>query len=292
MNQVERRSDLIDTTDCLEAISVFKSAKNMLFAIALVCMLILQIVFWANRFGYIDKSNCPCELAVPSCASQSDAAVSPVALVAPVATVAPVASVVPVATVVPVVPVSPNVVESDKIESNCPLVSPVTKAAGIEPESGPEPGPEPTGPEPRWSLGKFDRYLPTCNCAGWVVRICNFLLIISATLYCLALLMSIKISLAGRLGGLAHISRAFFRSLFVLVLLMPWQVMMPGMLVGAMYTPKELLCVPVPSGEIVPMTMLYLRFCGLGLLVLLLLCMAQSCSAKWSRATLKRLGIR
>jgi hypothetical protein len=177
---------------------------------------------------------------------------------------------------------TPGVDESDKVESKqlsaCQVACPFAKAAG-------------PGPCPKWSLGKLDKHLPACNCVAWVVSICNFLLILSATLYCLALLMSVKISLAGRLGGLAHISRAFFRSLFVLVLLIPWQVMVPGVLVGATYTPKEMLCVPVPSGDIVTMAMFYMRFCGLWLLVFLLLCMAQSRSAKWSRATLKRLGI-
>ncbi|MCK5174616.1 MAG: hypothetical protein KAR47_14580, partial [Planctomycetes bacterium] len=58
-----------------------------------------------------------------------------------------------------------------------------------------------------------------------IVRICNFALILAATLYSLVLLISLKISLVGRLGGISHISRAFFLTLFALVILMPWQFM-------------------------------------------------------------------
>ena len=121
----------------------------------------------------------------------------------------------------------------------------------------------------------------------------NESLVIAATLYSLTLLMSIKISLCGRLGGLSHISKAFFSSLFALVILMPWQALLPGVLVGAIYTPAELLapaeclCMPPIVAEIC----FYLRFSGMWLVVTLLLISSQSRSIKWAKTILKRLGI-
>jgi len=61
-------------------------------------------------------------------------------------------------------------------------------------------------------------------------------------LFSLNLLMSLKISIVGRLGGINHIARAFLLSLFLLVLVIPWQICLPETVVGAIYTPRELLC--------------------------------------------------
>ena len=48
-----QRKDLIDTTDCLEAISVFRGWKNFLFIVVILCLLLLQASFWLVNTGYI-----------------------------------------------------------------------------------------------------------------------------------------------------------------------------------------------------------------------------------------------
>jgi hypothetical protein len=105
--------------------------------------------------------------------------------------------------------------------------------------------------------------------------------------------MSVKISLAGRLGGLNHISRAFFRSLYALVLLVPWQVCFKGVLVGGLYMPGELLCSPAPmwGGSYTVLSLYWLRFGVLWLVIFFLITGAQCRSRKWSKAVLRRLGI-
>ncbi|MBN1124017.1 MAG: hypothetical protein JXA82_03345 [Sedimentisphaerales bacterium] len=319
MNQIERKNDIIDTTDCLEAVTVFKSMKNWLFVSALLSLLFLQLVFWANHLGYIDKSQCTC-VPVRGCGAdckclldvQSSAAgtypdlmiCTAMALADAPGSTEPVKAEEAVAEV-DEIPAG----ETEKVDQTTEEIAEQAKKevdallAPLE-ETRPEPIVEEPSTsvsqpcwksmKPRWSLGKFDQYLPTCQQTTWAIRIANFLLLVSLGLYCLSLLMSIKISLAGRLGGLNHISRAFFRSLFALVFAIPWQVLLPGILLGAVYRPSELLCGPAcPSAQtdIVWIVLFYLRFCGMWLLVFLFLCAAQSRSCKWARATLRRLGI-
>ena len=114
------------------------------------------------------------------------------------------------------------------------------------------------------------RYKPRCQDVAVALKISNFIFIITATMYCLTLLMGLKISLTGRLGGISHISRAFFISLFALVVLMPWQVMLPGVIFGALFTPSELLCQwhNTVQNSTFWLVMCYLRFAGLWLAAL------------------------
>jgi len=51
-NQV-KESSLVDTTDCLEAVGVFRGWKNFLFIVTFVCLLLLQASFWAVQTGYV-----------------------------------------------------------------------------------------------------------------------------------------------------------------------------------------------------------------------------------------------
>ena len=46
-------SNLLDTTDCLEAVGVFKGWKNFLFVILLICILLLQACFWLVDLNFI-----------------------------------------------------------------------------------------------------------------------------------------------------------------------------------------------------------------------------------------------
>ena len=112
-------------------------------------------------------------------------------------------------------------------------------------------------------------------------------------MYSLTVLFGLKISLVARLGGISHITKAFFVSLFTIVLLLPWQIMFRGVIVGAIYTPSELLASwqAFPVDNIAEKSFMFLRFTGLAIVVLLLFVWAQLKSMRWSRNTLKRLGI-
>ncbi|HEV56688.1 MAG TPA: hypothetical protein ENN87_04220 [Phycisphaerales bacterium] len=303
MNQLDnKKMDIVDTTDCLEAVSVLKCRKNFLFVIALVCLLILQLAFWANHFGYIDKSDCGTVVCPTTgrpmpviCPMADKPAMAPSAAPASLAAVA----------VTGAEAAADQAAPAERAEAVAESASEALQAAKEEPAPSDKaaatagvvccPGATTaSGAQPRWSLGRFDAYLPNCMQTIVALRIVNFVLLLVVGLYVLSLFAAAQVSLAGRLGGVAHVYRAFFRAMLALVLLVPWQVLMPGVLLGAMVLPTELLCgaaCPAAGAPIPCMVVFYLRFCGLWLLVFLLLCSAQIRSARWSHATLRRLGL-
>ncbi|MHC4511234.1 MAG: hypothetical protein ACYTAO_20185, partial [Planctomycetota bacterium] len=128
---------------------------------------------------------------------------------------------------------------------------------------------------------------------AWVVRLVNAVLVLTASLYCLTLMFSLKVSMHGRLGGINHVSRAFFLSLLMLVLLLPWQRVFGGVVAGAVYTPAELMkwCAAEKTDDIFHTVLYYLRFSGYGALIFLLLLLSQYRSLRWAKAILRRLEI-
>ena len=258
MTEQEGTSDIVNTTDCLEAVNAFKGLKNLLFFFVLICLLLLGAIFWLEQFGHIDKTACVCEsgrIVCPDKAVGADVGSESGAVAATIEAQAELAT------------------EQVGAESNQPVES--AGAAGVKKTT---------------SRLKFT--LKCCQ-ACFLIWACNFILIIAATLYSLILLMSIKISLVGRLGGINHICRAFILSLFGLVLLMPWQMLFGGVVVGAIYTPQELLCSAAPTAEdsVLSQVFYYLRFVVLWLVTLLFFIFAQFRSARWAGATLRRLGM-
>ena len=125
-----------------------------------------------------------------------------------------------------------------------------------------------------------------------VLQVANFLLFISAVLYFLVILFSLLMSLVGRLGGINHISRAFFLALLFVILLCPWQKLFPDVVIGAIYTPKELIDACKVPREGVPMQVIhYLRFSIFWLFVTVILIAAQFRSRRWSKNILRRLEV-
>ncbi len=258
MSENEKTTDMVNTTDCLEAVNAFKGTKNFLFFIILICLVLLQATFWLQELGYIDKAVC-------TDGEEGVAAVEEVDM-----------------------DVSENVNETETIEAHAELV---TEDASAEPAESADTG-DPVPAVDKETKSRIKLKLDPCH-AATLISVCNFILIIAATLYCLTLLMSIKISLVGRLGGINHISRAFLLSLFGLVLLLPWQKFFGGVVAGAIYTPQELLnsAAPTAEGSALPQTFYYLRFVILWVVTFMLFFFAQVRSARWSGATLRRLGM-
>jgi hypothetical protein len=52
-----KESSLVDTTDCLEGIGVFRGMKNVFFVISVLCLLLLQVSFWLVRFDLVKTGN-------------------------------------------------------------------------------------------------------------------------------------------------------------------------------------------------------------------------------------------
>ncbi|MHC4719582.1 MAG: hypothetical protein ACYSYT_03800, partial [Planctomycetota bacterium] len=65
MNESQNKpNNLIDTTDCLEAVGVFRGWKNFSFAIVILCLLLLQGSFWLVDVGYVKTDEqCTSDLA-------------------------------------------------------------------------------------------------------------------------------------------------------------------------------------------------------------------------------------
>ena len=231
-----KKNNLIDTTDCLEAVGVFKGWKNFLFIITICCLLLLQVSFWLVNTGYVKVGD-------------------------------------------DIKTATPAVVDEDAKQIN-----EAAKQVAAEPN-------QPTEAAPQQQTGPlFDIKFKHL---AWLIRFVDFVLIPTAVLYCLTMLFSLKVSLLGRLGGINHISRAFFLSLAFLVLLLPWQRFFAGVVVGAIYTPGELVrwYTVETTGGIFGTIFYYLRFTGYWLLVLLLLILAQLRSFRWAKATLRRLEV-
>lgn len=297
MSEFEKRGDIVDTTDCLEAISALKSMKNCLFTLIFLGLLLLQGIFWLNYFGYIDKAECPFPGKV--CTMSCDAGatlLAPLAAADTPSTQEPAnPATEPVAKAAePAVAAAAPVSDAPSKEATATVMAQAEKAVAATPEKQPEKTQKgAAGSKPKWSLGDYDKYLPKCVQVEWTVRVANFFVLLMMIIYCLSLLVIVKISLAGRLGGLNHIVRAFFRSLLALAFLVPWQTFFPGVLLGAMYMPAELLCTSGcrETAPVLCQILYFLRFGGLWLLVVILLISAQCRSRRWSQATLRRLGI-
>ena len=226
-------SSLLDTTDCLEAIGVFRGWKNFFFIIVVLCLLLLQASFWVVNTGRIPAKECPGSKAA-------------------------------------VVGLSEDVQD----------VGEAAKKVAAEQS-------EPDEAEMEDSLFGI-----TFKHLAMGIRVTNAILVLAGLLYCLTILLSLKVSLVGRLGGMNHISRAFFLSLVMLILLLPWQRVFGGVVLGAIYSPCELVkWRSAETPDIIGIILYYLRFSGYWLLIMLLLIFSQLRSGRWTKSILRRLEV-
>jgi len=259
-----KQINMVESTDCLEAVGVLRRWKNFMFLVMALCLLLLQACFWLVDAGYVGakaKSEAV-QVSLPGMGQQ------------------PVPKVTPPAEDI-VVPLGDSKAGQQVEES-------------IEIEKAAKAAIEPTGTEvevsqPEQAVTGFGIKKQHVI---WIVRFCNFVLIVAAALYCLTMLFGLKISLVGRLGGINHICRAFFLSLVIFVLLLPWQSCFGSIIVGVMYTPDELMrSCATKADSISRIALHYLRFSGYWLIVFLLLILSQLRSFRWTKTILRRLEI-
>ncbi len=245
------QSNLLDTTDCLEAVGVFRGWKNFLFIIIVLCLLVSQACFWVVNTGFITAKEWPMKKPMSN---------------------------------------EPAVMA----ESTGDIVQDVNDAAKkVAAEQD-----EPTEAEIKEMLPpkmqtKKDSFLGiTFNHLALTIRIVNAILVLTGVLYSLTILMALKVSLVGRLGGINHITRAFFLSMVMILLLLPWQKAFCCVFIGAIYTPGELVkwC-STEIGDISDIILRYLRFTGYWLLIFLLLIFAQVRTGRWTKTILRRLEV-
>jgi hypothetical protein len=245
-----RQGSLVETTDCLEAVGVFRGWKNFLSIIVALCLLLLQASFWLVNTGYVKPGE--------SSPSQLSAVAAQ---------------------------------DTENI-TKAPSESSPQQGLPVQPEpvgQTDQPSKEAMSAPPQESKPLFG---VTFEHLTWLIRFVNGVLILTAALYALTMLFSLKVSLIGKLGGINHIARAFFLSLVMAVLLLPWQKLFGSTVVGAIYTPDELAksCAVRPEG-IFGMVIHYLRFTGYWALIVLLFVFAQLRSSRWAKAILRRLEV-
>lgn len=287
-------NDLLDTTDCLEAVGVFKGWKNLLFVILVVCLLLLQASFYLVDQGIIEITGQaygvepgaePKPYAEPAEPGESEEVAPPV---------------------VPDTPNAPNEpnesVGLDETDAGLGKPEEMKGLIGHNALAEPEPALWRPGhadePDPvqlriaaKWLPTEFFSKI-TYERLAWIINLVNAVLILTATLYCLTLLFSLKVSMHGRLGGINHITRAFFLSLLMVVLLLPWQEVFGSVVTGAVFTPSELAKWHAAGTEnMMDKILYYIRFSGYGVLMLLLLILSQIRSLRWAKAILRRLEI-
>ncbi|MBN2181560.1 MAG: hypothetical protein JW715_06575 [Sedimentisphaerales bacterium] len=291
-------TNLLDTTDSLEAVGVFKGWKNFFFVVIIICLLLIQACFWLVNIGWIEIP--PVATAADGTeiklmplivefeqdmSQDADEAVEETATEQnmPFESDEPNQSTETVTTAEQPAETSETEVTAEPAEAEIPTAEPntVRTAMSLEP---PKPAEE--------KKAKGFPFGITYEHLVWTMQFVNALLILTVALYCLTMLFSLKISMLGRLGGINHITRAFFLSLLALIFLLPWQKVFSSIVVGAVFTPAEMeTWFRAKTPELFDTILYYLRFCGFWLLILLLIILAQIRSSRWAGAILRRLEI-
>jgi hypothetical protein len=256
-------NNLLDTTDCLEAVGVFKGWKNLLFIIIFICLLLTQACFWLVELGWVQI---PAEAVLES---RQDSRIM-IPIVAGIS--------------------ENNIVQAEAAEQSRPTTETVLPSvSGIAAKN--EGNTIVIGQQTSQGIKDFFRRL-TFDRLVWILKLVNAILILTATIYCLTLLFSMKVSIIGRLGGINHITRAFFLSLLLLIFVLPWQLIFDSTVIGAIFTSGELIRgVSTKTDVMLEQILYYLRFTGYGVLIFLLLVLAQVRSCRWAGAILRRLEI-
>jgi len=118
----------------------------------------------------------------------------------------------------------------------------------------------------------------------------NVILVFASVLYVLVILLCISASFGGGLGGLSQISRSFITAMVMFVLLFPWQNIFGSSLIGVVYSPNELYQWHLADmNSTFSIVLLFLRFTGYWILVMLLLMKVQIHSWLWSKAIFPKL---
>ncbi len=288
------QNKLVDTTDSLEALSVFRGWKNLFFIIIFLCLLIIQACFWAFDLGMVkakpagpkscitadqnietSRSVLQAKQDTENVTQKAEDANQPEQKTAAEKESEEVEK---VKDTVEKASEDANIAVEDKQEE----IAETAKALAAEKK---------TEKEKKESKEGFIPFKINFEVYSIILKIVNFILIPAAVLYVLTLLFCLKLSFYGRLGGVNHISRAFFLSLIMLVILLPWQLLFGNFTCGYMFTPTDILNSYQNLAGIFSVGFLYLRYVGYWIIILLLLIFAQSRGGRWSRVILKRLEV-
>jgi uncharacterized protein len=265
-NASATRSQML-AADGLEAVGVFRAWKNFLFVVAVVCLALLQAIFWLAHTGQIDMDqHNPAATSKPVPSTSSGQALRKVEGPKPSGTVS-----------------SARANANPRLRLR-PGASGRTRNFRLARSTAASPA------TPKPSSVTTSRLLPfdlTFEHVASVVGPVNGILVLACVLYGLTMFSALTVSIAGEITGLGQIARAFYLSVIVLILLLPWQtIFVPGGF-GTIYTPAELAhaCTAHAAGAM-KAGLFYVRFSGIWALTLLVLIQAQWRTCRWTRAAL------
>ena len=264
-DQNDNPNNLVDTTDCLEAMGVFRGWKNFFFVITLIGLLLVQVGFWMVDRGIVKTQSPkkPPQAEVKKAVDQSQTNLDKISSAAEGA----------------VDKVANPETEKDQPKEDAQINESKTDDSESDQKQ------QEKKKLPKLQLG--------INHIIWSIRTLNFIIIPTSILFFLSMLFCLKISIVGRFGGINHIARAFFLSLILMVMLLPWQMFFNNIFTSVLFTPAEILreYAAVSDTDTAGVVLYYLRFSAYWLLAVLLLIFAQAKSSKWAKATLRRLEV-
>ncbi len=225
--QPDNGPDMVDVTDSLEAASVFRAWKNLFVLILIVCMLLIQGIFWITDLGLLADAQA-------------------------------------------------NVTRADITQA------PPSETSELQPDSAEAPAPGLSQAMDGITPVHLERTLGLANGVAFV----------TAVLYCLTLMFSMMITIVSRLGGIRHISRAFYLSMLVLIFFIPWYAVFEGSALGVLFKLQDVAESMAAKREGLYATILYYgRFCGYWGVTLLMILISQARLRRWIRAMRRRLEI-
>ncbi len=251
---------LSDNRDAMEAYRIFRWARNWLFVIILLCLILVQGAFWIVDRGGLDQvvenrlirfsgGSEPCRWGVLGSFAFRV--------------------------------VEPSCRQPD-VQGSSTTRCPQQRQTGFAPLQ--------TAPE------QPDEIL--ADLVKTILRICNAVLVFSLALYFLVQVFSLNIAVVGRLGGLACSSKAVFLSLIMVVLVLPWGNWYAGGHSGVLFSYADLMKTQLQNAEQQTpwhssgWVGYYFRFVGMWLIMLALLVLSQVFGGKAWKQILHRLRAR
>ena len=119
---------------------------------------------------------------------------------------------------------------------------------------------------------------------NWTLPAGRFIALLSCLLLVLTLMFAVKLALQGQTGGVAGLIAAFYWSLILLALLIPWQQVLPGstLVAGAMHNLGELQLgrARASGGSVLATLLYYVRFLAMPILTL---CVLLIVAGRWNK---------
>jgi hypothetical protein len=245
--------------DAMAAYLTFMSARSFFFWVLLVGLLVIQSAFWTVNQGFVDTMLPGLEKNVSTVFVSGESSISRAPARLMFATVD----------------------EEPSIESKSPpsLDTP-------DPDRKSE-------PIPQWNKEQlahsFNRLIKIA------LPVCYYVMSFSAILYCLTLLGGVNLAIVGRFNGLADSSKAFFLSLVLMVLIVPWTRVFDPAIFVTLYSYRQLaenyLTLHQHQPDLSAYVAYYARFVGLWAVSFIVLLTTYFCSRRSAKTALVEIEV-